>query len=163
MEGRGLLPVRTLFAGTKIAAPARAVVNDWAPGPWEVLRDREISGYEIHMGRTIPVAAASFGDGTPLLTLIARGGREILEADGAARPDGTVFGCYLHGLADDPLFRRAVVNWLAAREGARPSRRNRRNGALGAGTPGQKLRRLGGFRGNQSGYDKPGGADRPGL
>ncbi|WP_026368235.1 cobyric acid synthase [Aminiphilus circumscriptus] len=120
MEGLGLLPVRTFFEGTKIAAPARAVVNDWAPGPWEALRDREISGYEIHMGRTIPVAAASFGDGTPLLTLIARGGREILEADGAARPDGTVFGCYLHGLADDPLFRRAFVNWLRRRKGLAP-------------------------------------------
>jgi adenosylcobyric acid synthase len=41
-------------------------------------------------------------------------------ADGAARPDGRVYGTYVHGLFDDARFCRAVVADLRRRRGLPP-------------------------------------------
>ncbi|ACZ18301.1 cobyric acid synthase CobQ [Thermanaerovibrio acidaminovorans DSM 6589] len=94
--GLGLLPVRTVFEGSKVLGPARARVMG---GHWlDRIAGAFVEGYEIHAGRTI------LEDG--MAPLILDGGIP----DGAFGMDGRVFGAYLHGLADDPLFRRALLN-----------------------------------------------------
>ncbi len=112
-RGLGLLAVTTLFEGEKIVHPVRARVARDARGPFAALRGRIVEGYEIHAGRTK-------GTGSSLLTLEERGGRSCRLPDGFRDASGSVFGCYLHGLCDDPLFRRALVNWLRDRRGFPP-------------------------------------------
>jgi len=60
----------------------------------------EVTGYEIHMGRTDP--------GTS---------REALQGDGLASEDGLVFGTYLHGLFQNPSAANALLSYLHARKG----------------------------------------------
>ena len=40
--------------------------------------------------------------------------------DGAMRDDGLVWGTYIHGLFDQPQFRRAWLNRLRRRKGRQP-------------------------------------------
>lgn len=108
-EGLALLPVTTLFEEEKIVLPVRARVSAEAEGLFRELRGEVIEGYEIHAGRTE-------GTGSSLLDLVERGGLECRLSDGFQNVSGRIFGCYLHGLCDDPLFRRALVNWLRARK-----------------------------------------------
>jgi adenosylcobyric acid synthase len=93
-QGLGLLPVETTFEKAKVTEQVRARVLG-SPGWLATVAGQEVAGYEIHMGRTT-------------------GGRPWLESsrpDGAASEDGRVWGCYLHGLFANTIFRRA---WLAS-------------------------------------------------
>jgi adenosylcobyric acid synthase len=47
----------------------------------------------------------------PLVEITEREGQPAAQPDGAASPDGRVFGLYLHGLFDNDNFRGA---WLAS-------------------------------------------------
>ena len=89
--GLGLLDVSTEFSEGKQTRPVKA------SGMAGFGRGSAVSGYEIHMGET------RLGkDAHPLFSLGE--GR-----DGALSPDGRVWGTYLHGVFDEPEFRRA---WL---------------------------------------------------
>jgi adenosylcobyric acid synthase len=104
--GLGLLPVRTTFAGEKVTHQARARIAARS-GTWlEGLQGLAISGYEIHMGRT-----ESSGQEYPpaWLVITGRSGEAVHELDGAISADGKVWGCYLHGLFENPALRQA---WL---------------------------------------------------
>jgi len=96
-EGLGLLEVATELGGDKslIAVRGRSVADDVA-----------VSGYEMHIGRTLGA-----GTGRPLLRF------DDGRPDGAVSADGSVAGCYLHGLFSADAQRAA---WLA-RLGAPPS------------------------------------------
>ena len=98
LEGLGLLPCETVFAGVKTRTRRRAVC---AEGPFPGVR---LEGYEIHMGRTHSAAApfCRMEDGTE---------------DGAA--EGSVFGTYLHGLFDSGDLVNRLAVWLAGRKGIR--------------------------------------------
>jgi adenosylcobyric acid synthase len=50
----------------------------------------------------------------PAFELDAPGGSQ---PDGAVALSGTVFGTYLHGLFDNAPVRRALLSWVAARNG----------------------------------------------
>jgi len=96
-EGLGLFPLDTVMEGEKRTVRAELVL----PGGSEILR-----GYEIHMGR-------STGEGDPLLRDPETGAGE-----GIVRENGRIWGTYLHGLFDDPPFRRrwlASLGWTASR------------------------------------------------
>lgn len=99
--GLGLLPVETIFVTTKqttqTVAHARVPWGGQAP----------LHGYEIHMGRTHRIGAAS-----ALLTIIQRGAQAVLEEDGCISPDGRVWGCYLHGLFTNDEFRHGWLRQL---------------------------------------------------
>jgi len=100
-EGLGLLPVRTVFAGTKVTAQVRGVhVESGAP----------IEGYEIHLGRTE-------SDSAPVFRITERRGERVDDPDGASARDGRLWGTYVHGLFDAPAFRRTFVNRLRAARG----------------------------------------------
>ncbi len=108
VAGLGLLPVVTTFSPVKATFQARAHIRG-GPGWLAPLAEQEVTGYEIHMGRS--------ATRTPWLEIVARNGRPVRVPDGAISPDGRVWGCYLHGLFENDAFRRA---WLADLWARRP-------------------------------------------
>ncbi len=97
VAGLGLLQVDTVLGGDKITGPAAGI---------HLSTGAEITGYEIHLGRTDGPDRAR-----PVLRL--DDGRE----DGAASADGQVAGCYVHGLFASDAFRRAFLDGFGAASG----------------------------------------------
>jgi adenosylcobyric acid synthase len=60
----------------------------------------EVTGYEIHMGKTEPGSD-----------------REALHGDGRVSGDGLVFGTYLHGLFQNPSAANALLSFLYEKKG----------------------------------------------
>lgn len=92
-RGLGLLDARTTLEREKRLERVRA---RWVEG------GLDITGYEIHMGITEVAAGAA----SPI---------EMILPDGTARPegamsaDGRVWGTYIHGVFDEPAFRRGFL------------------------------------------------------
>lgn len=112
-EGLGLLPVVTTLApGERITLTAAegltGLVGAWAKGG-------RLTGYEIHSGRTELSAG-----GRPAFHVVSRNGLAVDETDGCMDRGGWVFGTCLHGLFENDLFRRRLLNALRARRGMRP-------------------------------------------
>jgi adenosylcobyric acid synthase len=101
MDGLGLLPVETDFFTEKTTHQAEAIVRSKV-GWLKEVTDSQVSGYEIHMGVTQQVESA-------WLEITQRSGETLSVPDGSIRPDGKIWGCYLHGIFDNHDFRRA---WL---------------------------------------------------
>ncbi|WP_234264791.1 cobyric acid synthase [Hydrogenophaga sp. NFH-34] len=96
--GLGLLPLVTAFDADKTVRRSCITFGD-AVGPWAALKGVSAAGYEIHHGQTAPhPAMAAKGD-------IAR---EIVPGLAWQNAAGNVFGCYLHGLFEDPAVLRAL-------------------------------------------------------
>jgi adenosylcobyric acid synthase len=100
VEGLGWLDASTTFGEDKVTRQRRG--RAWGQG---------ISGYEIHHGRS------RLGNG-------ARSWIELddvygSEPEGAANPDGGVFGTNLHGLMEEDGFRAAFLTAVAGRRGRR--------------------------------------------
>jgi len=106
-EGLGLLPSVTVFEEEKVTAQVSGV---------HLASGSEVNGYEIHMGRS------EGGSESPLLRITERGGRAVSEFDGAEAAGGRVWGTYLHGIFDNPGFRRHFVDGLRAARGWPPLR-----------------------------------------
>jgi adenosylcobyric acid synthase len=102
MAGLGLLPVQTIFEGSKATHQAKACLLG-GPGWLATLQGQTVDGYEIHMGRT--------SSAQPWLALARRGETPVALCDGAVDATGRVWGCYLHGLFANTAFRHA---WLAS-------------------------------------------------
>ena len=85
MPGLGLLPIATEMLGRKVTRQVRFTLADGG-GMME--------GYEIHMGRTLPVEGSTFA---PLNRL------EDGQEDGCIA-DGKCMGTYIHGILDNPAF-----------------------------------------------------------
>ena len=102
--GLGLLPLCTELQAEKTLRLAQGVHEPTG---------LDVRGYEIHHGTTVPA-----GDGAAGLRPALRGpdGKAL----GYARPDGLVWGGYLHGLFDADAFRRAWLDGLRTRKGLRP-------------------------------------------
>lgn len=109
VAGLSLLPVETVFARDKVTRRVRAeVLADW--GLLTGLRGATVTGYEIHMGRSSgerPVFRVYRSDGS-------------VTDDGAIDGQGLVFGTYLHGLFENPVFRRSLLDRLRERKGLPP-------------------------------------------
>ena len=97
---------------------ARPLLGNVAP-------DSMVSGYEIHMGRT------RRGSVPPGFRILCRSGKDLSQGephsgaeddalDGARREDGLVWGTYIHGIFDQPEFRRQWLNRLRQRKGLHP-------------------------------------------
>jgi adenosylcobyric acid synthase len=99
-RGLGLLPLKTVIAGQKVARQ-RSVTSNF---PQEGL---PVSGYEIHQGRT---------------RLIEESGVSPLFDDlnlGVVDDSHSVWGTYLHGIFDNGPWRRAWLNRLRQQRGLR--------------------------------------------
>jgi len=69
------------------------------------LEGESVRGYEIHNGRTR--GANNLG----WLKITERGEQLSTVDDGSINDDGRVWGCYLHGLFENDLFRK---HWLTS-------------------------------------------------
>jgi adenosylcobyric acid synthase len=100
--GLGLLPVETTFVAAKVTYQATARVRSGV-GWLQAMIDRDVEGYEIHMGAT--------QGGSGWLQIWRRNGDVVDVPEGAMSDDGRIWGCYLHGIFENAQFRRA---WLAS-------------------------------------------------
>jgi adenosylcobyric acid synthase len=116
--GLGLLPVETEFAAEKITRKVTARVSGkhalWhdADVTSQYAQSGELTGYEIHMGRTTVMEGAVVG-GTPF---VMRVGSDDA-SDGLTSEDGLVVGTYMHGLLENGALRHALLKRLAERKG----------------------------------------------
>ena len=94
LRGMELLPVDTVLSPKKTRTQ-RSVLLKKVKGPLQELRDKEVSGYEIHMGVT------KEGE-KPADFLVSR---------------GNVYGTYLHGIFDAKGIAPDLVRILAKRKG----------------------------------------------
>ena len=85
LPGLGLLPMSTEMLGEKVTRQVRFTLTNG---------NQMMEGYEIHMGKTLPVEGSSF---TPLNRL------EDGQADGCL-VDDKCMGSYIHGILDNPAF-----------------------------------------------------------
>ncbi|MEP0235391.1 cobyric acid synthase [Roseibium sp.] len=98
VEGLGYLDVGTVLT------PEKSLLE--AAGK-HLATDAEVSGYEIHIGRT-----SGPDCGRPMLHLRKEAGTPKL--DGAVSGDGRVCGTYLHGLFTADAFRQAYLRGFGA-------------------------------------------------
>ncbi len=114
VAGLGLLPCITTFASDKITHQVSSYCHRHSFLGMN-LSAENLSGYEIHMGRTTfcePVITA--------FTISERSGQAVQFADGAVRQDGMVMGCYIHGIFDNDSYRIALLDTLRTRKGLEP-------------------------------------------
>jgi adenosylcobyric acid synthase len=113
MEGLGLLPMTTVFEGTKETHRIQGRVAD-GRGLLTGAGGEPITGYEIHMGRTT-------GTGSPAPFIIEDRSDVPVTAetasDGALDSEGRVLGTYIHGLFHNGGLRRAILKELARQKG----------------------------------------------
>ena len=105
-EGRvgrplGLLPLATEMAVHKVLCQVRGVF---------LPTGQEVRGYEIHHGQTRVLVG-------PVEPVMARAEGTVM---GWGRPDGMVWGTYLHGVFDADEFRRFFLDRLRRRKGMQP-------------------------------------------
>ncbi|TYO97845.1 cobyric acid synthase [Desulfallas thermosapovorans] len=110
IPGLGLLDMQTTFAREKVTSQVQATVagdGDYLGG-----FGGHLTGYEIHMGRTELGAQAR-----PAFIIETRSGQQVDVPDGAQNAEGSVWGTYIHGIFDNDLFRRHLVNILKKKKG----------------------------------------------
>lgn len=109
MDGLGLLNIVTYFKKTKVTCRTEAEVLDK-----RLLNDgsnsTKLKGYEIHMG----VSSGEVG-----LFKIKRSVEDVpvLEEELDGSMNGNCWGTYLHGIFDNDLLRRAIINSARKRKG----------------------------------------------
>ncbi len=103
-EGMGLLPVETEFGGEKHTSQVKAL---------HIETGAEITGYEIHMGKTS-------GAGEPAFRIVERFGEPSDVPDGASAENGRIWGTYIHGIFDNGPFRRRFLDDLRTRKNLGP-------------------------------------------
>jgi len=96
ITGFGLLPVATTISKKKVLAQIRAR---------HIHSGVEISGYEIHHGRT---KKTKYCDA--VFEIFQRSGKTTRELDGAQSENGRIWGTYIHGIFDSNRFRRDFLN-----------------------------------------------------
>ena len=115
MDGLGLLPMTTIFQGTKETHRVKGSVVA-ASGLLSGAAGLPVHGYEIHMGRTVgedvgaPFRIEDRADATEPVSGAA-------SWDGAIDSSGTVMGTYIHGLFHNGELRSAILRELAQRKG----------------------------------------------
>lgn len=108
MDGLGLLDITTIFEEAKTRT--RITGNILEESNLYQLENREVEGYEIHMGVT-----KNLGGAKPLIEL--SDGR----MDGFRNETGTIWGSYLHGLFDNEQFLFGLVHQIMREKGIDPS------------------------------------------
>ena len=101
IQGLGLLPVVTSFKKEKILTQVKAK---------EISSGLEVTGYEIHHGRT-----RIQKNGKPVFKI--NGKTKKQHFDGALSEDGRIWGTYMHGVFDADAFRRDFLNRIRKEKG----------------------------------------------
>lgn len=109
MRGMGLLDARTVFEKSKTRTRISGqVVN--AGGYFEKMLGLNVTGYEIHMGKS-----ENLGHCAACIQL------EDGRVDALSNEQGTVFGSYLHGLFDSDGAASAMIEKIMEKKGIQPS------------------------------------------
>ncbi len=116
-RGLGLLDAYTTFEPAKITTQVTAFPVGFPALEGKV---QDLTGYEIHMGRTVLGPRAK-----PAFILKTRCETPVNLPDGAVREDGLVWGTYMHGIFDNDDFRRFLINQLRQKKGLSPLFSNR--------------------------------------
>ncbi|MBR5047714.1 MAG: cobyric acid synthase [Eubacterium sp.] len=107
MRGLGLLDLATTFRGDKTRTRIRGTFSE--DHNLYGLKDRNVEGYEIHMGVT-----KNLGSAVPFLTL------EDGRTDAYMTQDGRIWGSYLHGIFDNEELLFALVHEIMKEKGIDP-------------------------------------------
>lgn len=110
--GLGLLGMETVFASEKLTSQVVAQCQDLHFMGQSISADN-LQGYEIHMGHT---AFTREADKHPF-TICQRLGKACASQEGTANTAGNVFGTYIHGVFDNDVFRRSVLNAIRHSKG----------------------------------------------
>ncbi len=112
IAGLCLIPVETRFEGDKrtVRAAGQILANQ---GLFSGTRGMDITGYEIHMGRTLLSEERVPGKDTTLLSVTRRGNSPTQDLDGLVTHGGWMAGTYFHGLFDNSKLRHQVLLNLA--------------------------------------------------
>lgn len=114
-RGLGFLDVMTTLQTDKVTTVVEGVALHMAhPSAFAV------RGYHIHMGETL---RRRHGPSFRLTKVSGHHAGSVPEdrlSDGAVREDGLVWGTYIHGVFDEPEFRRAWLNRLRQRKSLPP-------------------------------------------
>ena len=105
VKGIGLLDVDTTFELEKTTTQVKAVMEENLHGYLKNLSNKEVSGYEIHMGVTNRKENSD-----NLVTVIEKLGEKVNYPLGSVNKECNVFGTYLHGIFDDIDFTRTLLN-----------------------------------------------------
>lgn len=123
IRGLGLLAMQTVFSSKKTTSQVKGDCRElYFKG--QHISCQGLEGYEIHMGQTTDTEQ---GVCHPIW-LIERSGSPCQDIHGSARSDGLVWGTYMHGIFDNDIFRRRILNALRLQKGlpALPVSRNYR-------------------------------------
>lgn len=112
VAGLGLLGMETVFASEKLTSQVVAQCQDLHFMGQSISADN-LQGYEIHMGHT---AFTREADKHPF-TVCQRRGKTCASQEGTANAEGNVFGTYIHGVFDNDVFRRSVLNAIRHSKG----------------------------------------------
>ncbi len=108
IRGMELLPTETVFSPEKNQVRTQGVIGALG-GPLAAASGSPVQGYEIHMGQTVLTGGAA---------LCELGSSADAHLDGCCA--GTVYGSYLHGIFDSPVFTDRLVGALAQSKGLDP-------------------------------------------
>ncbi len=114
-RGLGLLDTVTTFAREKQTYQIKARMLEHQN---LFHTDGELVGYEIHMGETIYNGNNSV---KPFAKITERAGEQVEIPDGCVSTDGNVVGTYIHGIFDNDVFRRKLIDSLGAKKGFKPN------------------------------------------
>ena len=117
IAGLSLLPVETVLEKEKELSQVSGLVRISMPF---ANSGTPFTGYEIHMGKTIPSKQDSKSAKSAILKINRKLGREFSGSDGCASSDGLVFGTYIHGIFDRKEMRDSLIKWLCSRKGINP-------------------------------------------
>ena len=111
MPGLNLLPIETVFASLSDKTTQQSSVTilpETQRGMFTHLSpEQTLRAYQIHVGRSMPIAAVDKGNAAFRLE------NDVL--DGWLSADGWCVGCYLHGLFENDSFRYAILQALQNR------------------------------------------------
>jgi adenosylcobyric acid synthase len=99
ISGLGLLPIRTIMQEDKVTRNATGEIAARVLFG-QPITDNRLSGYEIHIGKTL------YQTGAAHFAVLST---EPVRNDGCMNADSRVFGTYLHGLFDDDAFRHQFI------------------------------------------------------
>lgn len=111
MPGLGILDVDTIFETFKTTTQVLGRISGMK-GAFSELNGMELKGYEIHMGHSYRRLEAPH-----VIDIYNRFGLDTEVADGSVDETGRVIGTYVHGIFDNLLFTRKLLNILRAEKG----------------------------------------------
>ena len=111
-EGIGLLDVDTVFELEKTTTQVKGKMEDGLNGYLKELSNKDVTGYEIHMGMTYKREGCKTG-----VVVTEKLGEKVNYPVGSVNADGSVFGTYLHGIVDNIDFTRTLLNQVRVNKG----------------------------------------------